>query len=869
MNMTSRSIITRISLTALIPFFSFSILAAQQENNSTSNNAASNVAIPAEKNAAPTSMVQSNSFMLPASTNSISVSSNSLSSTSSSASQTLTSASSINAQPVDLNDLPEAPGSANGTLAAIVPSSSHSLSAKPLLNTSSQLRPTNSSLSSNLSSPNKNNPSEKISVQFPHTSVMEVLALYEKLTGKRIIRDSNLAGPDLSIMITDPVSKKDAVSLLESSMLLNGYILIPVDEKTVKILGPSHPPRMEGLPLYQEESALPNNGEELVSFYQELHFLSPNEAINVLQGVIQVNPYGSLVAVPNTSAIIITDKTPVVRKALALLAIIDHEPSQIITEFVQLQRADASKIVDTLNQVFGKDSSSATPGASGSAPGKPPTQQAPGGQTGSVTAGNDDEHILSGKAQFIADKRTNRILLITRAENYRYVREMIAKLDQAVQFEEPLVRPLNYMSSSDIFPVLVDMLKAKDDDTSTNNAARTQPTPQSPMNNGSGAAGGTNSSGGANPADRLANNAQPQPPQSAIIGSTSLIGDPTANTIIVYGPPENKSKAAQIIDLLDKRPQQVYLAAVIGQMKLDNSTDFGSAYLFHYKGFNTLLGGGQLAGPVIAEGTTTAVSALGTAASGIGGLTAFGAIAGSLDVYANFLESTHKFRTIARPVVYTSNNRKATIFSGQSVPYNSSTQSSIVGPGSAGSTNPTTAFTQNVTYQDVTLKLEVIPLINSDNEVNLLISQQNKTVDQAGTAKAALTGIMAPVINTQELNTSVRIPSGSTIVLGGLIQEDKAEDQRGVPYLNKIPILGPLLGGHTDKAKTRSELIVMIQPIIVDSNFKMKEVSSKEGGTSDLGKRAEVFEKKLQPTPTPTPDKKKFHLFPLPKVDNF
>ena len=86
---------------------------------------------------------------------------------------------------------------------------------------------------------------ESVSIQFPHPSVVEVLSLYEKLTGKRIIRDSNLAGPELSIMVADPIPKRDAIGLMESSLLLNGYTLIPVDEKTVKILGPSRPPRSE------------------------------------------------------------------------------------------------------------------------------------------------------------------------------------------------------------------------------------------------------------------------------------------------------------------------------------------------------------------------------------------------------------------------------------------------------------------------------------------------------------------------------------------------------------------------------------------------------------------------------------------------
>ena len=177
-------------------------------------------------------------------------------------------------------------------------------------------------------------PEETVSIQFPHTSVAEVLTLYEKLTGKRIIRDSNLAGPELSIMVSDPVPNREAVGLIESSLLLNGYTLVPVDGKTVKILGPSRPPRSEGLPLYLEESQLPADGDKLVSFYQPLRYLGPDEAIAILQGVVQLNAYGSLVGVPNTSAIVITDKTPVIRKAIALLQVVDCEPKQIVTEFI-------------------------------------------------------------------------------------------------------------------------------------------------------------------------------------------------------------------------------------------------------------------------------------------------------------------------------------------------------------------------------------------------------------------------------------------------------------------------------------------------------------------------------------------------------
>jgi general secretion pathway protein D len=107
-------------------------------------------------------------------------------------------------------------------------------------------------------------------------------------------------------------------------------------------------------------------------------------------------------------------------------------------------------------------------------------------------------------------------------------------------------------------------------------------------------------------------------------------------------------------------------------------------------------------------------------------------------------------------------------------------------------------------------------------------------------------------------------------VLGGLITDDKLDDDAGIPYINRIPVIGPLLGGHTNKKRTRSELVVMIQPIVVDSNSDMERASIEEGGESELGKKARTIKEKLDPTPTPTPKKKKGSgLFQLPKIDNY
>lgn len=706
------------------------------------------------------------------------------------------------------------------------------------------------------------NSDQKWTLTFPHTSVSEVLVTYEKLTGKRIIRDSNLQGPELSILVTDPVSQKDAISLIESSLLLNGYTLVPVDSKTVKILGPSRPPRSEGLPLYLEESQLPSEGDKLVSFYKPLKFLSPQEAISILQGVVQLNAYGSLVAIPNTGALVITDKTPIIRKAIALLDVVDHEPSQIITEFIPLQRASADKVVETLGQMFGSGGGGGSPAA--------PQGQPPQGGGAAVVSGSGDTHLLSGKAQFIADKRTNRILVIVRSDNYKLVREMINKLDQPVEQSQPLIRPLNFISESDLFPVLVDMLKSKDDsDKEGSGASKAQATPQQTTQNNSGSSSASGSSGGvANSPDKLQEAAAVNPPQSATIGSTSIIGDTSGNAIIVYGPPESKAKAAQIIDLLDQRPKQVYLAAVIGSLELNDGIDYGANWFAKIgtSGTNNLYAAALTPDlNNLITGGINGITNAATALNGIAGLNIFGYVAKNVLTYAHFLENTGKFRILSRPCVYTSNNKKATIFSGQNVPVPTTGSYTPVSSGNTSS-NIANQYTTSIGYQPVVLKLEVIPLINSDKEVNLVIAQKNDTIGSTNN----IGGNQVPVINTQELTTTVRVPNGSTIVLGGLITEEKTSADEGVPYLSRIPVVGPMLGGHNAKNKIRRELVVMIQPIVVDSNEKMEEASALEGGNSDLGTKGANFRQKLQPTPTPTPKKQWYQkMFQPRKQDNF
>jgi type II secretion system protein D len=713
--------------------------------------------------------------------------------------------------------------------------------------------------------------------------VLDVISFYETLTGKRIIRDSNLAGQELSIMVAKPVSREDAIAIIESSLLMNNYSIVPVDDQTIKILGPSRAPRTEGLPLLSEIQSLPADGDKVLSFYKPLSFISPEEAIAVVQGVVQINAYGSVVPVPNTNAIILTDKTPVIRKALGILDLIDVEPARVVTEFVQLQRANAERVVQILDDMFGKEDAAKSKASTTQpqTPANPQNPEAP--QTaGSASGARYENRLISGKAKFLADKRTNRILVVTRVENYRYVRDVISQLDSAGNFEQPFTRILNYVPVNDVFPVLTDMLSDKDSETQNGSNQGSQagsssnPLNQNSNNNSSGGLGGIGGDGISKP-DRLSNETQQGAPQSATIGEIRLIADNNSNSIIIFGPPESKARAKQILDILDQRPKQVYLAVVIGQLRLSKGVDYGVSYLIRNKGFqplNNLLGnsdasgaaatslspnmlpGGVFPNPasIVNPGSLTPTNGL----SSLAGLTVYGTIADSVDVFARFLENTERFRTLSRPVIYTTNNRKATILSGQKVPVPTQSLTSATGGGISGNGS---AITSNIQYQDVVLKLEVIPLINSDREVNLIIAQTNDNV----VGSDVISGNKVPIIATQEITTSVRVPNGATIVLGGLISEDKKRGVEGMPYISDIPVIGSLLGGRTESSIKKNELIVMIQPFVVDSNHEMMKASAYEGDRSPLGRdgqamTAPLAEQKNPPavwTPTPVPPEKK------------
>lgn len=654
---------------------------------------------------------------------------------------------------------------------------------------------------------------------FQNTPVNSVLDVYEQLSGLHLIRDVSLAGvPPISINATG-LDRAATLRMIESALLLNGIAIVPLDAKTAKVVAvsASKNPRSEGVRLYANASDLPAQ-DQVVSYYMSLSYINPEEAKAIFDQQAPVHSYGSYVPAPSAQAVILTENTSVLRQLIALRELIDVPPAQVKTEFIQLHRADAEKVAEILNNLIASK--------------QQPTINLPGsrGQS-SAQAG-----LISGSAEIIPDPRSNRLLIATRPVNMALLRQLAVELDQPDDFLTPQNRPLKYVLAGDILPALEAALAQGKDELTEIKAPTAGNTPSSNTTTvGNAGVVNSGSSSGAtisNITAPLQAPAENNAPTVATIGKTRLLADNRSNSIIVFGTPDAVDRVFNMIDQLDKKPLQVYLATVIGELTVSEGLEFGIDILQKFQH----IGSFGLASSNITGSATTSAAAVpepggllsSTGFPIVSGLTLYGAIGNTIDAYVRALETTNRFKIVSRPSVYTTNNRLAVIASGSEVPIPGTTVSGFTG------SSTDLVSSSSVQYQQVLLQLDIIPLINAEKQVTLKIRQTNNSLG----ASTLISGNEIPSINTQEINTEVTVPDKSTIVIGGLISDSNKRASGGVPFLSDIPLLGYLFK-DTTKNKERDELIIMIQPTVVATDADQQAINEIEKRRTILGKEAE------------------------------
>ncbi|MBU6171854.1 MAG: hypothetical protein KGQ87_10260 [Verrucomicrobia bacterium] len=668
----------------------------------------------------------------------------------------------------------------------------------------------------------------------PKLSGNALAGLYRKYTGRRVIVSKAAADAEFSFVQEaspqDPLTFAKAAELLRKAATIENFVFVPdaqdpnLDVLTLATGGLR--PTGRGVDVYNENDPLPD-GDAVISYVMTLNYIKPAEAVNTFTAIIgQFGAFGSIAAVPNASAVVITENTSLIRKLIDLKKEIDKPGSVQATRFIKVQYADVTEIAETISELLSAQQESQKTAGVQRAGAAPAANGAPAqaGTPGADTAGEDTP------VQIVPDPRTNRIFAMGRPVDLLFVEGLVREFDVETSEKNFLRRKLKFLTVSEFLPIASDALTrafsgtgGEGGQTGTQggpggqNANRPQAQSRQDMTTGGRSSSGRNSTMGSNSSGMggsgsgsgfgaggggLSDPSVSTAPESVLVGRTLLVADNITNSIVVQGPPAGLEIVQRLIDQLDTKPDQVLISCVFGQMDISDGWSFGMDYVREVgdaggRGGSGVGGVLPLAKTLYDDPATDLdESKYSNFSPGIfgqqAGLGIYGLIGNNLHLYLTAKQNDENFKVLSRPTIFTANNQKGSIVSGTriAVPTNSYSYANSSGPST------------NFEYQDVALKLEVIPLVNSNSEITLKIYL---TSDDLGKDRPVGTGTNAyniPDILNRELITTVTVPNNETVVLGGLITETAKDGTSGIPILSRIPGIGPLFG---TKSKNKSE----------------------------------------------------------------
>jgi general secretion pathway protein D len=192
-----------------------------------------------------------------------------------------------------------------------------------------------------------------------------------------------------------------------------------------------------------------------------------------------------------------------------------------------------------------------------------------------------------------------------------------------------------------------------------------------------------------------------------------------------------------------------------------------------------------------------------------------------------FLETKNRVTQLATPILLTANNEVSRIFVGEERPINRTFSGGQVI--TSGTTTSTTSAGTDIEFVPVGTALLITPSINADRTVTLRILQENSSINVKGAT------ILVPenngfqqqqvdVVQSRRVSGTFIAKDRMFVAVGGLISEGVRNNNTGIPILSSIPGLGQLFR-RDDKGRSRSELVVIIRPFILNTPAEAERVS--------------------------------------------
>ncbi|QIL43012.1 type II secretion system secretin GspD [Acidovorax sp. HDW3] len=636
-----------------------------------------------------------------------------------------------------------------------------------------------------------------------------------------------------------PVTPDNAVAMLESALLANGLILVR-DTRGVFHVGKPDVLRNIGTSVRQPyKGGLPPGYGAIVV---PLQYIGASEMATILKPLM---PTEALVRVDNVRNLLVLAGTRVQAEGwLDLVNTFDVNMLKGMSVGVfPLKHASIAEVEAAL-QLLG--SASGAGSAAGGAPAvartgaaQPAGAVTPAPAASPVVAIDGDSFPLRGALRILPIARINSILVVTpRAAYLEEARRWIEKLDQpSDNGADPQLHI--YKVENGNAKHLAGVLAGIFGGTA---AGGTQPTGVAPGLNSAASntfgqfgnnfggnwgnnSGGTFGTSAGNSFGRLnsgggglaSQNRQglggtagfpagtTATPIVANIGSVRVMADELNNSILVWSTRAEFLKIESTLKRLDLPPTQVLIDASIIEVTLNDSLQYGLQWAFSGGTGGGRTGIGQLSTGSNNPNNSGSLNV----AAGSGFSYSLINSAGNVRVVLNALASQDLLKVISSPSLMVLDNHTATMAVGDQVPVLTSTTDILTTTG---------AVTSTVQYRDTGVSLAVTPSVNSGNLVTMQI-------DQTMTDQSASVGANnQPIFLQRQIGSKVAVRSGETIVLGGLIKDNRTSGKAGVPVLKDVPLLGNLFSNTNDTGK-RTELLVVITPKVVRTDPEIREVS--------------------------------------------
>ncbi len=316
------------------------------------------------------------------------------------------------------------------------------------------------------------------------------------------------------------------------------------------------------------------------------------------------------------------------------------------------------------------------------------------------------------------------------------------------------------------------------------------------------------------------------------VGEATITVDPESRRLIVITDEETSKYVGQVVTNLDRPEPQVLIKVVFLEVTHNNSLDIGVEGGFSRGIDNTTTGIVTHAFGLSALNSSPASNAVNVFGQPVQsfvpappGAGLYQVLGTDYQVTLRAIAQAGKTEVLSRPSILARNNQQATITVGQSVP--------LVTSVSYNGLNGTPVSA--ISYQSVGIILRVTPFINSNGLVEMIVSPQISQLSAQSVTVSA--GVSAPVIDLRSADTVVVTPDGQTVIIGGLMQNQKTQTDSKIPLLGDIPLLGNLFKRKV-KSNVKTELLIFLTPHIVYEPSQLAGLSATERGNTQLAPKA-------------------------------